>query len=240
MQEIPFGKFGFIKKESFEWMRGHLPLLGGALAIIVVGVMVVFQGFKKEPEADFLIAEMAFRRWEKTSLAQLQTLLKKHPELHTKYDGPIARKLLASSEAGLAASFGKAALKRVKDLSPYHTHFSETSLLIGEGQLTEALAKAKELKNLIDSDTAFPGQKYGSILFAFNLLRIAMLEKTVGTKEGEKSAWQELKKHAGWSEEPFITKYDPEAFRLLAENFRSKEISLADYIRHREKFLISK
>jgi hypothetical protein len=239
MQEIPFGKFGFIKKESFDWMRGHLPLLGGTLLTVLIAVVVVLKGVKQEPEADYLTAEMAYRRWEKTSLAQLQTLLKKHPELHTKYDGAIAQKLLASSESGLAASFGNAALKRVKELSPYHAQFSQASILIAEEKLLDALVQAKELKASMENDTPFWEQKYGSILFAFNLLRIAMLEKAAGTKEGEWTAWQELKKHAGWGQES-ATKCDPEAFRLLAENFRSKEVSLTDYIRHRERLLTSK
>jgi hypothetical protein len=246
MREVPFGKFGFIKKESVDWMRGHLLLMGGSVIAVALATMAVVHGFKGDSRGDFLAAEMAYLRWEGNSFTQLQRLLKKHPELHAKYDGGIAQKLLSSSESGLAASYGKSALRRMKDVSFYHTQFSEGSLLMANEQFSEALAKAKELKTLMEQDDAFWEQKsqivrHGSILFAYNLLRIALLEKVAGTPAHEWAAWQDLKKHAGWGEDKQASKaYDPEAFRLLQENFQSEEISLTDYIRYREVLLTSK
>ncbi len=246
MEEVPFGKFGFIKKESVDWMKNHLPMIGGGVLCTVVGLMGAFYWLRGDSQGDFLAADIAYQRWEGQPgdhFVRLQKLLKKHPELHAKYDGAIAQKLLGYSESGLAASYGKAALRRIGDFSPYYTDFSRCSLLIAEGQLLEALDKAKTLKISMEKDDAFWEKKsevvrHGCILFAYNLLRIAVLEKAAGTSEGELAAWQELKKNAGWDgSKPTSKTYDPEAYLLIQENFQSQDISLLDYIQYREKLL---
>jgi hypothetical protein len=67
-----------------------------------------------------------------------------------------------------------------------------------------------------------------------------MLEKVAGTAAGELVAWQEFKKNASWDGgAPAPKLYDPEAYQLVEENFRKQEISLSDYIRFREKTIIS-
>ena len=65
---------------------------------------------------------------------------------------------------------------------------------------------------------------HGSILYAYNLVRIAALEKAVGSPMGELTAWRELKKNAGWdlSVEPTKTS-DAEAYLLVQQNFQLKD-----------------
>lgn len=247
MDEIPFGKFGFIKREPMEWIKTHLTQVVTVALVILVGVVGIIYWAKADSEKDYLAADIAYERWngkQENVLLQLQKMLKKHPQLHAKYDGAIAQKLLATSEKGLAVSYGKATLKRIGDISPYHQEFSRVSLLIAEEQLAEALERAKALKVKMENDHGFWEKKsdlvrYGCILHAYNLLRIAMLEKAAGTPAGELAAWQELKKNAGWDgETPASKTYDPEAYRLIQENFQANEISLIDYIHEREKLVL--
>jgi hypothetical protein len=249
MQEVPFGKFGFIKKQSWDWMTRHLPMVGSLFLIAFVGLFAFSHWVKGDSQVDFLAAEIAYRHWEGQKgedLAKLEKIIKNHPELHAKYDASIAQKLLNTSESGLARGYGQATLKRIGDFSSYYTDFSEGSLLIAESHLTDALQRAKRLKEELQNDEVFWKKRsqfvrHGCILYAYNLLRIAMLEKAAGTPEGELAAWREFKENAGWLEaEPNVKTYDPEAYLLIQENFKSQEISLIDYIRHRENTLISK
>jgi hypothetical protein len=249
MEEIPFGKFGFVRKQSIDWIKTHLSTVLGISLVVILGVILGARWFKGDAQVDYLAAEAAYNRWEGNkgeNLLKLQKILKKHPELHAKYDGAIAQKLLSSSESGLASSYGKATLRRIADFSPYYTDFSRSSLLIAENQLAEALQNAKNLKAAMDKDDGFWEKKsdivrYGCILYAYNLLRIAMLEKAAGTPEGELIAWKEFKENAGWlGAQPTSKSYDPEAYLLIQENFQNQEISLLDYIKYREQLLTSR
>jgi hypothetical protein len=249
MSEIPFGKFGFIKKHSLDWIKAHLSTVISSVAILVIGLIAISRWTKGDPQVDYLAAETAYRHWEgkkDDGFAKLQKILKNHPELHAKYDGAIAQKLLGSSENGLAKLYGKAALKRMGDFSPYYSDFSKATLLIAEQKLAEALHKAKTLKESMDNDAVFWEKKsdvarHGCILYAFNLLRIAMLEGAVGAGEGELKAWQALKENAGWTSvpKPASNTYDPEAYALIQENFQHQDISLHDYIKFRETQITS-
>ena len=245
-EEIPFGKFGFIKKESIDWVKTHLTAVAGIGVFVAVGLVGISKWIKGDAQVDYLAAEMAYHHWEgdrNEHFTQLQKLIRKHPELHAKYDGAIAQKLLSHSEKGLATSYGKATLKRIGDFSPYYKDFSKCSLMIVDQKLEEALQNAKALKASMDGDDRFWEKKsdfvrHGCILYAYNLLRIAMLEKVAGTPEGELAAWAELKNNAGWhGAQPASKTYDPEAYHLIQENFQNQEISLLDYIQYRETSL---
>lgn len=247
MEKVPVGKFGFINRDAIEWVRSHLKTIAtGALALII-GLFGITRFMNIGSQDDYRIVERTYQKWDGQKgeqLASLQKILKRHPELHAKYDGAIAQKLLSSSETGLASSYGKAALKRMGDF-PYYTDYTNCSLLIGDNKLAEALQNAKQLKISMENDEAFWQQKsqavrHGGILFAYNLLRIATLEKAVGTPQGELAAWREFKANAGWQEgQPTSKTYDPEAYQLIQENFQNDELSLMDYIQHREAIISS-
>lgn len=248
MEEVPFGKFGFVKKQSLDWIKSHLLTVAGIATFLIVGLLSVSKWVKGDAQVDYLAAEAAYNHWEGSKGEQFKTLqkiIRKHPELHAKYDSAIAQKLLSSSEGGLATSYGKAVLKRMGDFSPYYKDFSYGSLMVADQQFTEALQSAKDLKAAMDADDSFWEKKsavvrYGCILYAYNLLRIAMLEKTAGTPAGELSAWRDLKENAGWhGTQPTSKTYDPEAYLLIQENFQNQEISLLDYIKYREDILTS-
>ncbi len=250
IEEIPIGKFGFIRQQTIDWLKGHVSLVISGCAILVavlIGAGRFLGWFQGGGEVDFVSADVAYRKWDggKETLAKLEKILKRHPELHVKYDGAIAQKLLRSSESGLAQGYANAAIKRMGSFSPHYTDFSKASLLIAQGKLEEALASAKQLKIQMENDNGFWEKRshivsHGSILYAYNLVRIAALEKAAGSPMGELTAWRELKKNAGWDLSVESTKTsDAEAYLLVQQNFQLKDVTLRDYIRHREAILIA-
>lgn len=107
-----------------------------------------------------------------------------------------------------------------------------------------ALDEAKRLKLDLQSDDAFWESRdklvrSGAILYAYNLVRIAALERELHSKQGELKAWDELVCSAGWEDTPPISKmYDPEAYALLAKNFTQGDVTLRGYIEQRRKELM--
>lgn len=251
VEKIPVAKFGYVQRQTLDWFKEHARLLmaGGAfLMVLIVGAAQISGWSRGDSQRDFVAAERVYQKWEgsKKSLAILEKLIRRHPELHAKYDGAIAQKLLTSSEHGLAKSYASAALKRTEFFSPYHTQFSKDSLLITEGKLSEALADAKGLKKSMQEDDAFWENRssvvrHGSLLYAYNLLRIAMLEKVTGSPEGELAAWEELKMNAGWEGfQPASKAYDPEAYMLIQQNFQKQDVTLQDFIKYRENLILKR
>jgi hypothetical protein len=246
MEKVPFGKFGFIHKSASDWMRDNLnSILAGGMGVLVVLGWIVYQ-WNTRSTGDHRMAEKTFNEWtgdRNEKLIKLQKILKQHPELHAKYDGRIAQKLLLSSQQGLAATFSRAAQKRIGELSPYYTQFSNGSLLISEKKFEEALSQAKTLKQSLDHDELFWKTKselvkHGTILYGYNLLRIAFLEQMVGNIAGELTAWKEFEKEAGWLASEAPSPYlDPESFQLIGQNFQKNDVSLKDFIQYRESVL---
>ena len=123
--------------------------------------------------------------------------------------------------------------------------FSQNTLSISHGQLTEALQRAYELKkDMVEDEVFWKDQdamtRTGAALYAYNLLRIASLERELGSKEGELAAWEELMRSAGWGGYPPQHKtFDAETYHMLAQNFQNGEVSLVEYILQRKQTLSS-
>jgi hypothetical protein len=246
MEKVPFGKFGFINKSSSDWIRENI----NSIIAVGVGVLAVagwtFYQWNTGSAADYLVAEKLFNEWsgdKNENLVKLQKILKQHPELHAKYDGRIAQKLLLSSQEGLAASFSRATQNRIGEFSPHYRQFSNCSILIGEKKFDEALSQSIQLKQSLDQDDLFWKTnseivKHGAVLYGYNLLRIAFLEQMVGNISGELSAWKNFKREAGWIEsEPPTRGLDTESFKLITQNFQKNDVSLKDFIQYRETLL---
>ncbi len=83
-----------------------------------------------------------------------------------------------------------------------------------------------------------PSFKAGRALYAYNLVRIASLEREAGSFEGEMKAWDDVMHCSGWAgKEPRPHDYDPEAFRMLSVNFQSGDVSFVDFIKQRKNEL---
>ena len=251
-ESLPEGRLALAKMMTPHWFveQGkHILIASAAIAALLFFLFPLSKRFSSG-RADYLKAETAFSTWaaqEKHDLAlfkQVSDPLARHPELAAKFGTLIAQRLLTLGETKLAESYAQAALKRTHALlSPYHALFSENTLRISQGRLQEALEAAYQLKNRMAQDDVLwtnsgHATKGGRALYAYNLLRIASLERETGSKNGEKAAWDEILYNAGWEGQTAHSKtYDPEAFKILAENFQTGDVSLVDFIQQRKKEL---
>lgn len=218
----------------------------GLLILALVTLIAVRMGKrKKRHEAAYVTATSTFQKWDQVSgsgdeeLKNLDLVLKKHPELTAEYEAQIGQKLLAAYSAEKARPYVEGTLKRTGQ--PYYSLYGQTSVTVSEGNYSQALEEALELKKQMLADKAFwekAQDNYGSTLFAFNLMRIAVLYGELGDPKGELNAWKELKQHAGWDESSEATVFTgKQGFHELLTHFTVQESSLLDYIKTREEEL---
>jgi hypothetical protein len=251
--QLPIGRAALAKALCAEWISEHSKTILLSLITLIFLSFFLFQlvgRFSKEKTSNYLQVQKAFHAWvaqesqDPSLLNKLEQPLKSHPELEAKFGTHIAQRLLGLGQGDKANPYANAALNRSKELtSPYYSRFSQNTLRISQGKYAEALQEAKRLKEELEGDDLFwegrdPLIRSGTILYAYNLLRIASLEGELGYKEGELKAWEELAQNAGWQGQQVNNKtYDPEAYRLLVQNFTQGDISLLDFIEERKKTL---
>jgi len=260
--QLIIGRIALLKDGIIEKCienKNKILLIGLCLLISLFSILGFVKKFQGSPQKDYLIADMTFERWSSVAeknpelLNQLEKVLKKHPHLHSKFDGAIGCHLLFQNETEKAFIYLQPTLQRIKGTSPYHKEFALTSLLIAKGDLKGSLSKAKELKGKMEADLNFwekqsTNVRYGALLYAYNLMRIAALEKETGTPQGELSALQEIEKNLAlaafapatstdkekWNSSLERKICDTEAYGLLQHSFQAQHLSLRDYINHRK------
>lgn len=201
---------------------------------IVFSVYSIWSKVRPQPEKDYLAANVYFNKWvngdknDQELFQKLEKMIAKHPELHAKYDALIAEKCLLWNEAKHARNYLSSALKRIESDASYYPQFAKTTLLIAEGDLKQALEDAHDLYDEMTGDESLftsVTSRWEGFLHAFNLVRIGMLEKEVGTSKGEVDAWSELIS---------LKDKDPEAFSMVQYHFRKNNLTLFDYIQYRQ------
>jgi hypothetical protein len=207
---------------------------------------IVRLGNRKEcVEGEYVTAVSMFEKWnfildkKQEGLEALQKAIKKHPELGSLYDQRIAQNLLIAKAPERAKVFLERGIKRFSQ--PYYSEYAETSMHITEGNYQQALSEAIRLKEQMLSDESFwdkgrQTKSFGSTLFTFNLLRIAILCQTLENKSEERAAWKELKRFSD-SEEPYDKIPSQEGYKAVFSHFIVREMTLSDYIAVREKEL---
>lgn len=203
-----------------------------------LGVLVLIIGFGAAPGVEeYIAAKKAVMQWEAEGDAEGYTEMQKKmaqvPALEEKYRSVIAQKLFQKEKLADALILAAQSLEKIKKEVPFHAAYAQATLSIEQGLFQEALEKAVRLKERMLRECSFEktaGEQPadGAFLFAYNLLRIASLQKELHNKPGEKAAWEDLEKF-------FVQ--NQEAERLLLSNFREKEITLSDYISERKKHL---
>lgn len=210
--DLPFVQF--VIKNSRQIGYGALVLL----LVIILGYR--FLAYRSNlAEKDFISAKEAAlglndpEKSEK-SLATLQSILSTHPSLQAKYDGLVGQTLLTQGKLEEAKPYIERTLTRTKsEASPSDLEYAKTSLLIAEGKYDEALKNAYLLKESAISPT----------LYAFNLIRIAFLERTLTNPVAEQQAWNELK--------GMESKMPAHEYNKVMTHFDDQGASLKDYIK---------
>jgi hypothetical protein len=222
-----------------------------AAAFLLIAGFVMQKGLtKSSAESSHLAFKKNFETWvakaqiDDKALSTLKGHLKKLPELTPLYQWKIIQQCLTVKDVHTAKSL-------LKDTNFFQNHadsvyfhkFSEISILITAKEYLKAYEESLLLKQDLLADTSFWEKqgyaKYGSDLFAYNLVRIAFLSKFVGKKELELSAWAEIKKYSQIERDVTSSHclIDPAACHKLFMLFSEDGVSLSDYIKYRESYL---
>lgn len=187
-----------------QWLTEHgRQLIVGVLLLFVL----VIAGYRFLPgggdaQSDYFNADRSFSQLQrsvensdlpatKEHVNELQALMKRHPELEAKFDGPIAQTLILLGDDQTAIQFIKPTLERTApENHPLYTEYTQTTLLIGEEHYQEALAKSEQLHQQMLKQREAGSPEVGDTLFMFNLLRIAMLQKQLELTAEELNTWK--------------------------------------------------
>jgi predicted negative regulator of RcsB-dependent stress response len=237
-----------------EWLTLYYKELGLGLAVFVA-ILVAFLIYSArnsvKAETDYLAAQNNYHIFQTGDSAdsaaafnELQEVINRRPELNAKYDGIIAQEFINTHHPDQAEKYALLTFQRTADDNlQYYTDYAKTTLLIGKQNYEEALKNANELKSKMLNDAIIADQDpkrqpFGDTLFAYNLIRIAMLDQQMTLSQEELKAWEELKMYAGLSKAPSGFKFlHPLAIQILFSNFEDGKASLKNYIESREKML---
>lgn len=221
------------------------------ILLVVFFLVLRLTLLKGNAQQEVIAVKTSYYKWDKADspdLAQLQEIksfLKKRPELSPLYEGSIVQKLMANTQVSQSKPYMENILKRIGKYSTFYNKFSDISVLAAEKNYEKALRKSMSLKEEMISDKTFwerqKDHQYGSMLFAFNLLRIAMLNLALQDKDNELLSWKEFKKYAKWDQsgnEELTLDLDSKEFDKLLGHFTDQKVSLKDYIKHRESKLM--
>jgi len=224
-------------------------LLYGLFVVGILSFLILFQipslFFKNSHNSDAVQAEIAFARWKASPenpelFNELHALLQKHPDLQRKFEGLIAQVFIHSKQPKMALPFANMALKRLNEGAPFYARYAEASLLIAQGAHSDALKLAKELKEsmnqagLLSGDIENPAMD--SLLYGFNLIRIAFLHKNLGQPKEELITWEEVEKYLDWGKDQ-PSNAQTKLTEMILDNFREKQIVLPDFIQSRKSIL---
>lgn len=165
------------------------------------------------------------------ALIDLQAILTRHPELHPRYDGMIAEELLVSGNLIQAKEYAQKEFDRIQLLlSSSFLNFSKNTFLIAENQKSSALKNAQELKQKMTSELATGSVKhFASLLYLFNLVRIANLQQELNMNKEAYASWEEFFQISKGKTELPISSQD---FNKFVKHFEIQGVSLIDYVTH--------
>ncbi len=245
------GRIALAKEIYIDWLSEHRKqvFIGAAVLIFLLcSVFSLSKRFGGSAASDFVEVNALFTAWVQQEhqdaelYKKLQKPIERHPELEAKFGSHIAHRLLSLGQSKEGLTFARAALKRIHGLvHPYYAQFSGVTLFIAQGKLKEALQATEQLKVQMEKDERLWDKKdelmaSGTILYAYNLLRLASLEREAGSREGEMRAWKELMENAGWAgKQPSNPKtFDPKSYQALAQTIQQGDVTLLEFIKHRQ------
>jgi hypothetical protein len=203
------------------------------LVLLMVLSMRALPILKKKNAKDYFLAKASFENWKnaKTNSDELKELLritKKHMHLTPSFEASIAQELIANDKVEEAKYFASFSIKRLEKNLPLHAIFAKGSILIANDKYKEALKGALLLKKQIKENAK---AKDYDLLYGYNLLRIAVLQKSLDKKSQELISWQEFEKYLKTQKnEPNLQILDQ------AHTFYEKE-SIQNYLDHRKKII---
>ena len=231
---------------------------GSKILYITLLILVVFvwmyrvnSGKTAEAQTDFLNAQSEFIKFQENPVydpneadspfVKLEEILKRHPELHAKYDGLIAQTMLLKGDVDMAKKYADKALDRTaNDKLPFYSDYTKTTLLIASKDYPVSLEQAKSLRLQMNENAVSAGndpmaRKFGDALYALNEVRIALLQPYLANPKEELAALNTLKSYSQPSQNGAVI--SPEAFNAVLSQLQEGTVSLQNYIAEREKLL---
>lgn len=207
------------------WFISSLASIAG------LGVLTIYwnseRGGAHYQEMQSTLADLKASVDDPALFQKVKKLMHKSSSLEKRMAPEVLQLLVANGKLGDAEELSSKALKEAKEIIPFHVFFSETSSLIERMHYQEALEKSVSLRERMLK--APKEEKLGtSVIFAYNLLRIACLQQTLQNKPGEKAAWEDL--------EGFFQEQKETSSKLL-EIFQERGVDLFQYISLRKKAL---
>lgn len=208
-----------------DWIKDNWKQISYGIATFILVLFILYRFLahqNAEAEYDFRSAsqlaavlnnpEISSEKRE-SALLNLETLISKNKTLETKYDGLIGEQLLIKNEVDRALPYTKRTLNRVEGEAPLHSEYAKTSLLLTQGNAEEALKQAYFLREtLLKQASENKEAQYAGTLYAFNLIRIALLESQANNQNLENKAWDELKQ---MGDPLFLIKISPRDLQYL-------------------------
>ncbi|MBI5273798.1 MAG: hypothetical protein HY860_01945 [Chlamydiales bacterium] len=203
----------------------------------VASVLVLVTPSQSKKLHDYVKAEKTFDAWVKTNeinqkiLADLQQLMKKHPELASKMEGDIYQRFVSCSRVKEVIQAANRQINKTVVLGDYFTKFSAISLLIGSQEYQEALEQSRLLHKKMMDDFTFHKTSSGELLIPFNLFRIGVLEKKLSLINDELDSWKALRAML------LVDGQIKPSYQPFVAHFNQNGVSLLDYIQTRETTL---
>lgn len=200
----------FLKK---HWSKLVLGLL--CIACIIAWRDRFSTSSRAQTRQDFFVAGEIWSQFQQKgevaseSIETLENIVKRHPELHTKYTPLLMATSFSENNTATALAHANRAIHQTK-LPSFYQRYAHTSLLIAEEKTQEALSDAQKLHDDLQ------GQEGFEKLFAMNLLRLVFLSEKLEEPVVHQKAWSALQSHA--------------LFPVIQKLFVEGDISLSNYM----------
>ncbi|NGX37499.1 MAG: hypothetical protein K1000chlam2_00655 [Chlamydiae bacterium] len=210
-----------MRDQWIGWLQEKQRHFFYGVTFVVAALFIAFQlfgKFHKPQTSQYFVANQAFEKWlvQGEAFDKLEHAIHAHPELETKFGAMIADKFIAQNQGEKAQPFAESVFQRVLKQTPEHVAFAEGSLLIAKGNVGEALTHAVSLKDRLNET---------SLLYGFNLVRIASLYNVLENRDQEIAVLEELEQYMAGNEK---------AASVLTDCFNEGDSTLIDYIQERK------
>ncbi len=227
----------------YDWALEHgSKLIYGAIIALVLLIAILWFSYGSTARSESQFFETAsvytsLQNGNKEALPKISALLMQTPELQAQYDGLIAQTLLNQRNVEEARPFANRTFERTsKDSLPMYQNYAETTLLISSGDHATALKRAQTLQSqMLEEFNETKTRSFGDALFAFNLMRIAILQQLNGQPEAETLTWTEWKHYALADQSVKGHNVDKRIFDKLQNELHVGNVTLANYIESRTK-----
>jgi hypothetical protein len=207
-------------KEHAQWIIAATAGLFGLLVILYFLTAQTSAQHERDYYQSYQLAQQFLEKPNDSTFTPLEQLLQRHPELHGKFDGLIAQTFLSAGNGTKAMPFATATLERTAaDHEAPFRAYAQTTMLIAEGSMAEALKRSLALEQQLAGSKELP------LLRGYNLVRLAILQQKIGDHSAELSAWQT------W--QGFAAQHSAAAAEIH-KLYSQGKMTLSDYINNRQ------